>query len=420
LLSQDNNNAPENTFFDTYGRHFLGPLFNTFMTGMIELIKKEEVNKLYFVARDGFIFQQLYTLWRSEECPESDYLYASRKTIMAASISDGMTPEQARIALLNPKQQGLLSILKIFGLNPQDFKPFAKRHGFQEMDKPIEDPKDRRLHNLLNDSEVQALIKTHGSTCRDHLERYLEQLGFFSHSSVAFVDIGWNGTIQKYLKSAFGHRSDFPKMSGYYFAFVGQIHKTFGKDNQIHGLLYDARVDPMALKTAAEFEELFEQGARSLEATTLGYREENATIVPILKQDQAPDRQAELRCNESIEQIHRGILSSTQAYIDALRLTGLSFEQLRPYSFALLERCIIYPSKEEVKQITGLAHSEDFGHEDILNLNPPPIRPGGLLLYPRAVLHNLMIAPWKAAMFTDLPTPIWNFLFRVFKVIRHK
>ncbi|MES9993401.1 MAG: glycosyltransferase [Candidatus Thiodiazotropha sp.] len=418
MLTRQEQNI-DKAFFYRYGRHQLGALFNIYMAGLIEAIRRDGIDKLFFVARDGYIFQQLYSHWKGAEDPQSDYLYASRKTIMAASISEGMSLDQARMALLNPKQQGLLSILKTFGLQSGEFELFAQRHGFQEMDKPLRDHQDSRLRDFLEDQEVQAKIKSYGTQCRDYLERYLEQLGFFSHNAVAFVDIGWNGTIQKYLKSAFGHRADFPKMHGYYFAFVGKIHQEFGDDNQVHGLLYDANSDHEAFKTAADFEELFEQGARSLEATTLGYSEEKGSISPILKQDDARDRIAEIHCNESIKQIHAGVLSATQAFIDAQCLTGLNFDQLRPYGFALLERIVVYPTREEVEEITGLAHSEDFGHENILSLKAPPIRFGGLLLHPRAVWHNLITAPWKAAMFADLPSNIWNFMFRVLKVIRH-
>jgi predicted HAD superfamily hydrolase/glycosyltransferase involved in cell wall biosynthesis len=419
LIAQQVDQQAESEFFYQYGRHQLGPLFNIFMAGLIEAIKRDRIDKLFFVARDGFIFQQLYSLWKTDNCPRDDYLYASRKTIMAASISQGMTLDQARIALFNPKQQGLLSILKTFGLKRSEFESLAHHHGFDEMDKPLTDHRDRRLKAFLDDTEVQAKISAYGRLCRERLERYLEQLGFFSHKRVAFVDIGWNGTIQKYLKSAFGHRDDFPKMSGYYFAFVGKIHQEFGQDNRVHGLLYDANTDPEAFKTAAEFEELFEQGARSLEATTLGYADDNGTITPILKQDDIADRIAEIQCNESIKQLHTGVVSSTQAFIKAHRLTGLTFDQLRPYGFALLERSIIYPTRDEVEHITGLAHSEDFGHENILNLKAPPIRLGGVLLHPRAVWHNLLNAPWKAAMFVDLPTNLWNYMFRLLKVVRH-
>ncbi|MEW8690878.1 MAG: glycosyltransferase [Candidatus Thiodiazotropha endolucinida] len=419
LLSQQQGNQVEPGFFYHYGRHRLGPLFNIFMAGLTEAVRRDRVDKLYFVARDGFIFQQLYPLWKGDDCPQGDYLYASRKTIMAASISQGMTLDQARMALLNPKQQGLLSILKTFGLKRTEFESLAHRHGFEEMDQPLTDHRDRRLNDFLDDPEVQRKISAYGSLCRERLERYLEQLGFFSHDTVAFVDIGWNGTIQKYLKSAFGHRDDFPKMSGYYFAFVGKIHKEFGEDNRVHGLLYEADSDPEAFKTATEFEELFEQGARSLEATTTGYADDDGMISPILKPSDSADRVAEIQCNESIEQIHAGVQSSTEAFVNAYRLTGVEFDQLRPYGFALLERAIIYPTRDEIEHITGLAHSEDFGHENILNLKSPPVRLGGLLFHPRAVWRNLLNAPWKAAMFADLPTHLWNFMFRVLKVVRH-
>ncbi len=138
-----------------------------------------------------------------------------------------------------------------------------------------------------------------GQQHRDLLQRYLEQVGFFAHQRVALVDIGWNGTVQKFLKQAFGQRADFPLLHGYYFAFVPKMYADFGDNNVCEGIIHDSRRGNACERIPAEFEEIFEQGARSHEATTIAYREEDGRVVPVLKADDAPDRQAELACNPS-------------------------------------------------------------------------------------------------------------------------
>ncbi len=404
-------------FFFDYGRWRLGPVFCAFLAGLVERLRNERPAQVFFVARDGYLFHQLYQQRPDHaQLPPSAYLYASRRAIAAAAIANGMREEQAAVALLNPKQQGLLSILKTFALNPDDFRDSARRHGFKELGAPLASAADPRLRAFLADPEVDARLRAAGQRARDHLEAYLEQIGFFGHPAVALVDIGWNGTIQRFLRDAFGTRKDFPRLLGYYFAYVGEIHDDNGPDH-IEGLLYDARRDPKTWKVAGEFEELFEQGARSLEATTLGYREHNGRIEPLLKNDDSPDRRQELASNPKIAELHRGVLSLQPDFLTIQTLTGLGFDDLKPYARALIERMVIYPTREEVTQLTRLAHSEDFGHDHTLNLLDAPLRWRDLAR-PRHLIQRLAIAPWQSALFIHLPTPVWPFVFRWLKLRR--
>ncbi len=407
----------DHRFFFDYGRWRLGPVFCTFMAGLVERLREQRPARVFFVARDGYLFHQLYRRRPDHDSlPPAAYLYASRRAIAAAAIADGMRPEQASVALLNPKQQGLLSILKTFALEPDDYRDAARKHGFEALAAPLASSDDPRLRTFLADADVDARLRAAGQRARALLEGYLEQIGFFDGEAVALVDIGWNGTIQRFLRDAFGARDDFPRLLGYYFTFVGEIHETKGED-YIEGLLHDASHDPKAWKVAGEFEELFEQGARALEATTLGYTEKNGRIEPLLKSDSDIDRKQELASNPKIAALHRGVLSLQVDFLDAQTLTGLGFDDLKPYARALIERLVIYPTRDEIKQITRLAHSEDFGHDHTLELLAHPLRLRDLPR-PRTVIARLAAAPWQSALFVALPTRLWAFAFRWLKLRR--
>ncbi len=417
LESHSSPTDDDQPFFFNYGRYRLGPVFCTFMAGLIERLRQRPVGRVFFVARDGYLFHRLYTQRPdSAELPPADYLYVSRRAIAAAAIANGMTSGQAGIALLNPKQQGLLSILKTFALNPDDFRDAARRHGFDDIAAPLPSTDDTRLRAFLADPAVQRSLRASGQRAKRLLEGYLQQIGFFDHPKVALVDIGWNGTIQRFLRDAFGQREDFPSVHGYYFAYVGEIHDPASEDS-IEGLLYDAQRDPKHWRVAGEFEELFEQGARSLEATTLGYVEKAGRIQPLLKSNDDIDRQRELASNPMIDALHRGVLSLQTDFLATQSLAGLEYAALLPYARALLERLVIYPSRKEVEQITRLAHSEDFGHDHTLALLDRPLRARNLLR-PRAVIARLAAAPWQSALFSELPTPLWAFTFRWIKLRR--
>jgi FMN phosphatase YigB (HAD superfamily) len=402
-------------FFHHYGAHVLGPAFGAFLLGLIEKIGSVRPDKLFFLARDGYLFERMYARWRELEpagapWPEPVYVYASRRVVAAASVAEGLRHDQALVALYNPKQQGLLSVLKTFGLPAEPFAGLAHEHGFHELAERLDDWNDPRLIAFLQDERVQSLIRPVGAAARGRLQRYFEQQGFFASERVAMVDIGWNGTIQKFLHDSFGGRPDYPEVHGWYFAFVAAMHGDFGMGERIEGLIQDARRGDPYERTPMDFEEIFEQGARSGEGTTLGYADVGDRVVPVLKDDRAPDRQGEIACNPLIERFQDGVLDHLEHFHAAWRLTGYCASDIKPYVLALLERAVVYPTREEVAEISRLVHTEDFGHDHTLDIGLAPVRYRDLLR-PRALYLRLRHQPWKFAAFAHFggALPAWMF-----------
>ena len=399
-------------FYFRYGRDVLGAAFSTFMLGLQERLQRKPVEKIFFVARDGYLFQQMYQQL-AEPKPEDEYIYLSRRVITAASTADGLTHEQARVAFYNPKQQGLRSVCKVYGLPEDCLQPLAARHGFKDFAEPILDWQDARLLAFLADAEVQACIRPIGAKHRLLLEKYLEQVGFFEHQQLAIVDIGWNGTVQKFLKQAFGHRSDFPMVNGYYFAFVPKMYNDFGKQNYCEGIIHDSRRDNACERIPAEFEEIFEQGARALEATTVGYNEmADGSIEPVLKSSQAPDRLAEVACNRMVAAIQEGVMLHWQQFQVVQRLTDYKSSDLLPYVYGLLERAVVYPTREEAQFLTRLVHTEDFGHDHVLELGRKALSWQDFL-HPQHLWQRVQQSAWRYALLDSIPTSAPNFAFRM-------
>lgn len=404
-------------FFHHYGAHVLGPAFSTFLLGLIEKIESVKPDKLLFLARDGYLFEKMYARWRELEpdgksWPEPVYVYASRRVVAAASVAEGLGHDQALVALYNPKQQGMLSVLKTFGLPVEPFADLAREHGFHDLAEHLDDWDDPRLKAFLDDERVQARIRPLGEAARSLLQRYFEQQGFFACERVAVVDIGWNGTIQKFLHDSFGKRPDYPDVHGWYFAFVAAMHGDFGMGERIEGLIQDARRGDPYERTPMDFEEIFEQGARSGEGTTLGYAEKDGRVIPVLKDDRAPDRQGEIACNPLIERFQAGVLDHLEHFHAAWRLTGHNATEIKPYVLALLERAVVYPSREEVEQIGRLVHTEDFGHDHTLDIASASVGYFDLLR-PRRLYLKLRHQPWKFAAFAHFNWAFPAWLFRL-------
>ena len=404
-------------FFHHYGAHVLGPAFSAFLLGLVEKIKVAKPDKLFFLARDGYLFEKMYARWRelqpdSEIWPEPVYLYASRRVVATASVAEGLSPEQAVAAFYNPKQQGMLSVLKTFSLPVDVFAELAREHGFADLAAPVHAWRDPRLRAFLADERVQSRIRPIGQAARDRLRRYFEQHGFFAAERVALVDIGWNGTIQKFLRDSFGSRADYPDVHGWYFAFVAAMHGDFGMGDRISGFILDARRGDPYERMPMDFEEIFEQGARSSEGTTLGYADEDGRVVPVLKDDTALDRQGEIACNPLIERFQEGVLDHLEHFQAAWKLTGYTLDDIKPYVLALLERAVVYPTREEVTEISRLVHTEDFGHDHILNIAAASVGYSDLLR-PRRLYQKLKPQTWKFAAFAAFASWVPAWLFRL-------
>ncbi|MFN4022477.1 MAG: HAD-IA family hydrolase [Hydrogenophilus thermoluteolus] len=388
-----------------YGLTVLGPIFATFMVGLIEAVRRDRPEHLYFLARDGHLFYTLYQTARARfpELPLASYLYASRRTVAAAAVADGLTSEQAAFALLHPKQKGLQTICKTFALPIDALEPLATRHQLTPFDAPLQ-ATDARLAAFLADSEVQYRITQHGKSARKRLYAYFAQNGFFAHPKVALVDIGWNATIQRFLERAFAAEvPHYPKVFGYYFALANAIHSDPIVHGSATGLFSDlGRCSPWE-RAPFDFEELFEQAARALHATTVGYEEKpDGQIAPVLKPETATDRQAECAANPLIAQLQAGVSACWRHFLPLWELTGHTFADLKPYALALCERAVAYPAAEEVALIARLAHTEDLGDDHLLELVGTPLH-WRQLLRPRRLARALAHTTWPYAPLASLP-----------------
>ena len=389
-----------------YGLEVLGPIFSTFMIGLLERVRADRPQRLLFLARDGYLFLQMYE-WAARHLPDpwpdGVYTCVSRAVAARAAVADGLNHAKAVVALYNPKQQGLKSILKTYGLVPEEFADLAQGHGLMPMDQRLADRDDPRLRAFLADERVQARIRPVGQAARDRLRQYFEQQGFFASDRVALVDIGWNATIQRYLEKAFASDGRFPRVEGYYFAYVHAIHQDALAHGAIHGLILDRRHGNAQERAPLDFEELFEQAARAPHGTTVDYRLEGGRVEPVFKDDATPDRQAEMACNPSILALQEGVMLCWEHMLAAQALTGVGFAALKPYAQALAERAVVYPTADEVRLVAALAHTEDFGHDDVLALAPQPVRWWDWLR-PGRLKRRLERSPWPFALFARFPT----------------
>jgi hypothetical protein len=243
---------------------------------------------------------------------------------------------------------------------------------------------------------------------------YLARNRFFDHRKVGFVDIGWNGTIQYFIGRAFAHEPDCPQVHGLYFGYCMGIPYQFAEQDRIEGLFYDEGKGFATERVVMSFEEVFEQSARASHGTTVGYRRDgDGRVEPIYKSDERPDRRAELACDPIIAALQAGILDFAGEYLRAIRLTGYRSGEVQPFLLSLAERALAYPNATEVARLTRLVHTEDWGHENVMDLEE--VKSAGFW---RDLRGTIRMSNWRNGTVAEHAGSLATWLFRYLDVIR--
>ncbi|MDE2387466.1 MAG: hypothetical protein KGN35_00020 [Betaproteobacteria bacterium] len=415
-------------FHYNYGYEILGPIYAAFILGVIEEIKKSTIKQVFFLAREGELFKKLFELLRPdffepEKMPATHYLYVSRRSTASAAVYHGLSHEIAITPLFNPKQQGWLSICQAFSLPPEALSTVFQKHGYHTIEQPIADFESAQFRGMLNDPGFQQIAHRCTEENWRLLHRYLEQEDFFLDSKIAIVDIGWNGTTQKFLQEAFGQEKNYPHVLGLYFGFIGgrQYHFDTAK-NTLHGILCDERHKTRPSDIFSRFEEIFEEGARALHPTTIGYQlaEDGNRIIPVFKPQADRDRQAELSVNAHIAGFQAGVLAFAAEFSRAIALTGYNLSDIKPFILTLAERAVAFPAPEESCHLMQLEHSEDFGSANVMNFHREKLNTFGTVLQPWNLLKTLKTANWKYGTASTTGIPGLNAAIRLYDLLKSK
>lgn len=406
--------SKEEDFFFRYGYQYLGPLFCGFVLGVMEEIERSSVSKVFFLAREGDLFRELYVkLAQSfgKPLPAADYLYVSRRSVFLPAAWCGLKRRYLKPLLCNPKQRGLFTLAEALGIPPAEFEGVANGLGIS-VDQPIVGWLDEQYERLLSCAEFQSIVIRHAKSAHELLREYLDQQGFFSSSTVAYVDIGWNGTIQYALQDAFSSESNFPETLGLYMSYNGGFGYEFS-ERQVCGVLFDRRKDDLRNNVFVLFAELFENAARAHHGTTLGYRKlVDGKVCPVLREENTPDRVAERSFEECAIRLRQGVLDFAGAFGHAIRLTSYDMKDLKPTLLSLAERIVVWPTQEEVAELMKIVHSEDFGSSNLMDFSAYRLPGLRALGHPKRLMRRIRMSNWKYGTAKTLGLPGFNHFVR--------
>lgn len=404
----DNNLDTLSGQVEKFGFEVFGPLIYGFCKWLHGLFHVRGIEKVFFLAREGYLFKAVYEKMYPDETIPLNYLYVSRKSLLAPTywISDDY--ESIVKSVAKTKSVTVSNIIARWGLDPIIYKDAVHEVGL-ELEVAIDG------HALIENTQLQKLyyrlkddIVSNSKIKYDFLERYLKQYDF--GGKVAVIDVGWNGGMQNAFCKIASVWSKPTEIFGYY---MGINTANLGVDlDNTYGYVYQNGRDDDERYAIYSFAGPFELSLTALHDTTVGYVEENGLIVPqfgsgeYIRADGTFTKELEYTKN-----VQYGIMKYAELYgkLDYARnLPGSStvaFRNCRLFG--------LFPSMKHIRFFSDF-HSNNLGEEQHF-VNPKYRH----LFGKNSILNGFWSSTWKSGfmkMVFRLPLPY----YRLYSYLRRR
>ena len=414
-----------NTIHFNTAKFVIAPILLTFVENILRVAKSESVEKVYFVARDGFIFykyfKKLCANWGFEHLiNRAEYIFLSRVTLWLASTrdiwQDGLEQDGWKLRL-----GGLAAYFRGFGFSRTVIDYFCRKHRLDPYKKrSAKDILSGRVLSLIRDPEFIRFIHEERRRQKELLESYLTQIGFFGASKVLFVDIGWHGTICDRLHRLFGHRKDCPSFRFEYLGFIGRTCKsgneyTNGNTLDIQNGFYfhsgRGPSDPLTNMCSGAVIRILENWCRTFHGSVIGYKSRMSAhknqIVPILGPSLRQMSGSDICQIEYFRCLIAGLKEGFVEWGPAnweQDITG--FEQRFALAQDVLMKAISSPSLEEAAAFLSIPYQQDGGVAALQTLQGFSFKmlsagnrsvwiPGNLAWYGLTILNSIYLRTWQ-------------------------
>ncbi len=419
-----------------YGYELLGMPYSVYIHQVIERAAQTGIEHLIFIAREGYLFKQIYEVLKAE-LPASpgaevttSYAYLSRMSTFLAS-TPRLTTREIELITYKFDQKGLWSALKYVGLPVAEFQPLAEAYGIEIKQPLVAYWNDQQLIAFLNDRRVQEKVRFYHQRAYDNLYAYLDQCQFWGqHRKVALIDVGWDGTIQDNLVRAFGHLPEFPLLHGLYFGRRNMKQVLRYSSSFSNGLIFDQRNYDINAESIQSCATLFEKGAGAPHASTVAHeRLEDGSVRPVFKSEQAYSRQGEVVSDPAVAVMQQGAVDFAARYVQQVQQvtdetvedsaiankSTLSAACYVPFVKGLLTRHIAYPTIEEATLIASRLgqFSEDMGEDTLRSVAVTSTELGKLIKAGKlkAVKRSITASNWRSATIRLVGIPGLHFLY---------
>lgn len=258
-------------YFYSFGYEAFGPLLVGFSKWLYSEIKKEKIKHIYFFSRDGLIIKKVFDqLYDNDSSVITHYLMVSRRSLRVPQI--WMHPEYVDVIKTFPEasMQNIATFFDVLGL---DFKNYSTVCSKFEIDEQY----NYKKGDMAGNKELAALYEevkcdVINNSKKEYyaFQKYMDKI--FSDEKVAVVDIGWRGSIQKFLMELCNSSGIDVKLFGYYVGLAHGARKYLDEvPIKFKGYLFDCVVNPKTQDIRNPFVGLIETLFLGQEGSTKRY-----------------------------------------------------------------------------------------------------------------------------------------------------
>ncbi|GEM_PF-1286758 len=290
-ISHQERLAPHQTAHVT-AAGLVGPLVFCYAWWLLRSVCARKIHRIYFMARDGQIFmeaaRELIAGWGLDL--DIRYLYCSRESLFLPSYENTGKFELYWIPWGYAGTITLAEVCRRVGLRPGELPDAASASSrapwYRDPHRAITLAELPELYALLQEPELEELIRQRSRPLFDDSMAYFRQEGLTDGTPFVLADTGWRGSSQYALSALLHKAGQRPPdgLAGYYFGLNRETH-LFGND-RMQAFLFDWRDQPRdyRLYYFICFEMLFAAD----HGRTIRYRRHADRLEPLLAD--TPDR----------------------------------------------------------------------------------------------------------------------------------
>jgi len=352
------------------GYQTLGPVLVAFVRLLFHQARRDRVQRLAFVARDGELLFQVARILAPADIDsgrlELRYVHLSRRAVAgAAPYLQNLQQDPGAI------EQVMTNLQSVRGLGTamDSFRSFynvpaelISRHAARLH---AENGNQADVRRLLGDDLAAADLAGVFAGMRDRLRRYLIQEEILKENS-ALVDIGWRCSLQKILLSE-SQAWKLPAPRGYYLGLWDEDHRDFPPDAA--GLISDQRRGSGLYEGSAWHAAfLLESVCRAKHGMVSGFAEGSDGTIHPLHVEAGGTREGERQSERMQDRIQQGILAYARGYVESSPVAVAEEAPIRREAQKRLYRLAFFPSAEERAAGHSLVHSEPTSDDSAMYL----------------------------------------------------
>ena len=349
--------------WDRLGYEVAGPMAFAFARWMAQRAGEQGVNRLFFLARDGYLLEKVFRVCaeRWNAGVESTYMLSSRRVLNMARI-DRLDEAAFHFLLTADPFLRVRDFLERIGLNAGALVDEVARAGLGGLDEVVtvqggffRTPELReRMRRLLAGQEGRILAAA--AKEREKLLAYFGDIGF-GPGPVAIVDLGWQASSSRSLQDLLRRTAPGARLHGYYFGTWASAAAAVEAGCQLDSFFFHLGRPERRAGLLAECVELVEHLFTAPHPTVVGIERTGGQWNPVCGEWETTAAQRECLARTS-----RAALDFAE---DALKVETSLSPHAAPFGYleSVLERVLRHPTRAEAGTLGALPHRDSFGGE---------------------------------------------------------